>query len=115
MAAAHGVFREPRPQLFEVGGRQALAAQGTGPVGGQAVDETVALGGETTRLANEVGETGGQPRYSFTSPEAPTLLVVVDPTVRLDEPHDPLLVELVERVQPRPRGEGDSRFHARIG
>src|SRR5207244_4835626 len=38
-------------------------------------------------------------------------LVVIDPTVRLDEPHDALLVELVQAVQPGPGREGEPALH----
>src|SRR6266545_5184957 len=42
-------------------------------------------------------------------------LVVVDPPVRLDEPHNPRLVELVEDVDARPGRERDARPHVRVG
>src|SRR5437867_9934258 len=43
------------------------------------------------------------PRTTTRTPTLPR--VMVDPTVGLDEPHDALLVEVVERVEPRPRRE----------
>src|SRR5213083_3165466 len=60
-AAAHGVLDEPRPQLLEVGAREALAPQRPRPLLGEAVDEPVALGGETPRLPDEVGQARGHP------------------------------------------------------
>src|SRR2546426_245345 len=60
-AAAHGVLDEPRPQLVEVGARQALAPQRPRPLLGEAVDEPIALGGETPRLPDEVGQARGHP------------------------------------------------------
>src|SRR5436853_250675 len=58
-AAAHGVLDEPRPQLVEVGARQALAAEGARPVLGEALDEPVALGGEAPCLPDEVRQPRG--------------------------------------------------------
>src|SRR5207237_10139014 len=43
------------------------------------------------------------------------LLVMVDPTVRLDEADDPRLVEVLERVEARPRGEREPAPHRGIG
>src|SRR2546428_12410076 len=51
---------------------------------------------------------------AVTTAARPKLLVVVDPTVCLDEPHDPRLVERVERVDARPRGQGDPALHRRV-
>src|SRR3989442_7650605 len=38
-------------------------------------------------------------------------LVVIDPTGRLDEPHDALLVELVQAGHPGPGREGEPALH----
>ena len=40
-------------------------------------------------------------------------LVVIDPAIGADEAHDARLVEVVEGVQARPRGERDPGPHAR--
>src|ERR671929_1348796 len=40
--------------------------------------------------------------------------VVIDPTVRLDEALDPSGVEIVERFEPGPGGEGDAALHRGI-
>ena len=48
-------------------------------------------------------------------PRRSLLLMVIDATVRLDEPSDPGFVELGERLDPRPRGQRDGRLHLRIG
>src|SRR2546430_9062597 len=65
------------------------------------------------------GETNGRAHAArssaaVTTPRPTLLVVVVDPTVRLDEPDDPLLVELVERVDARPRGQRDPALHRRV-
>src|SRR5437762_1278546 len=65
------------------------------------------------------GETNGRAHAArssaaVTTPRPTLLLVVVDPTVRLDEPDDPLLVELLERVDARPRGQRDPALHRRV-
>src|SRR2546428_3544206 len=52
------------------------------------------------------------PRTTTRTPTLPR--VMVDPTVGLDEPHDALLVEVVERVEPRPRRESDRALHRRV-
>src|SRR2546429_9265034 len=64
------------------------------------------------------GETNGRAHAARSSAAVttlrPTLLVVVvDPTVRLDEPDDPVVVELVARVDARPRGQRDPALHRR--
>src|SRR4030095_5752529 len=64
------------------------------------------------------GETWGRAQAVRASARDATIrlpLVVVDPTVRLDEPDDALLVELLEAVQPCPGGERDPALPARIG
>src|SRR5512134_3268622 len=63
-AATHGLLREAPPQLVEVGSGQPLSTQGTSPVGGQGLDQTVALSGEPPGPADEIGETGRH-AYSF--------------------------------------------------
>src|SRR5919108_5744835 len=40
--------------------------------------------------------------------------VVIDPTVRLDEALDTRGVEVLERLEPCPRGEGDPALHRRV-
>src|SRR5436853_676390 len=63
------------------------------------------------------GDTWGRAqavRASASEATASLPLVVVDPTVRLDEPDDPLLVELLEAVQPRPGRERDAGLHAGV-
>jgi len=37
--------------------------------------------------------------------------MVIDPAVCLDEPYDPLLVELIQLVYARPGGESDATIH----
>src|SRR5688500_6949437 len=40
--------------------------------------------------------------------------VVIDPTIRLDEALDAGSIEVVERLEPRPRREGDAALHRRV-
>jgi len=40
--------------------------------------------------------------------------MMIDPAVCLDEPYDPLLVELIQLVYARPGREGDPSIGARI-
>src|SRR5262245_50413213 len=63
---ADGVLGQPGPELVQVGGRQVLAAQGMRPLHGDGLDEAIALGGETPRAADELGQFGGH-LYSLTS------------------------------------------------
>src|SRR5438132_11857835 len=55
-APPNRVLRERRPQFLEVGWREALTAEGVGPLIGQAVDEPVALRGQAASFTDEVGE-----------------------------------------------------------
>src|SRR5206468_6336613 len=55
------------------------------------------------------------PTRRETITRATRLLVVIDPTVGLDEALDAPLVELLQGVEPRPRGERDLVRHPRIG
>src|SRR5690348_5277640 len=41
-------------------------------------------------------------------------LVMIDPPVGLDEPRDAGSIELIERVDTRPRGQRDACLHARV-
>src|SRR6266704_4297429 len=43
---AHRLFRQSRPEFFEVAGRESLTAQGRRPLTRQLLDEPVTLGGE---------------------------------------------------------------------
>src|SRR3989441_1486627 len=53
---AYRVFRQPGPQLVEIGTGQTLALERAGPLDGERLDEPVALGGEAARLAYKVGQ-----------------------------------------------------------
>src|SRR5262245_13681090 len=55
---------------------------------------------------------GGRVMHSFY--RSFRALVMIDPPVGLDEPRHARGVELVERVDTRPRSERDARFHAGV-
>ena len=54
-------------------------------------------------------KTGGKNLRGF------LMLVVVDADVCLDEPDDPIFVELIEFVDPRPGGQSNLMIHLGIG
>src|SRR3989442_8305127 len=53
---AYRVFRQPGPQLVEIGTGQTLALERAGPLDGERLDEPVALGREAARLSYKVGQ-----------------------------------------------------------
>src|SRR5262245_10011676 len=65
-ASPHRVLDQPGPQLVEIRRREPLPAQRVRPFGGEIVDQAIALGRETPRLPDEVGQPRRH-RYSFAS------------------------------------------------
>src|SRR5262249_55462859 len=54
----HRLLGEPRPQLLEITGREALTAQRGDPLLRQLLDEAVPLDGQTARALHELGQLG---------------------------------------------------------
>src|SRR5262245_57607840 len=64
-SAAYRILGQPRPQLLEIPGGQALALERAGPLDRERFEEPVALGRQTARLAHEIGKPGRR-AHSFT-------------------------------------------------